>query len=136
MSMPSLAYGARLPKRYVLGGSINDIPSSTVWIFDSRFSRWEIGPKMCVGREFATVDVLNGKIYVMGGCLVDSWARSTNWAEVAVVDGVLYCYNYLGKIRGYDVKEGIWKELKGVQKDLPKFLCGATNNTSLILFRP
>ncbi|XP_043722617.1 F-box/kelch-repeat protein SKIP6 [Telopea speciosissima] len=193
--IPSQAIGSAFvvigPRIYVLGGSLNDIPSSTVWIFDSRFSRWEIGPKMRVGREFAAAGVLNGKIYVMGGCLVDSWARSTNWAEVfdpvlgswapvpspaevrekwmhgsaviedkfyamadrggvfydpfeaswgyvpteldlgwrgraAVVDGVLYCYDYLGKIRGYDVKEGIWKELKGVQKDLPKFLCGAT----------
>ena len=42
------------------------------------------------------------------------------------MDGVLYCYDYLGKIRGFDVKEGLWKELKGLEKGLPKFLCGAT----------
>nr|DAD40187.1 TPA_asm: hypothetical protein HUJ06_014510 [Nelumbo nucifera] len=192
--IPSQAIGSAFavigPKIFVIGGSINEIPSSNVWIFDSRFNKWELGPKMRVGREFAAAGVANGKIYVMGGCLVDSWARSTNWAEVfdpvtwswapvpspmevrekwmhgsavidekiyavadrggivydpgeatwgyvpteleagwrgraAVVDGILYCYDYLGKIRGYDAKEGIWKELKGVEKDLPKLLWGA-----------
>lgn len=147
---------------------------------------------MRVGREFAAAGVVNGKIYVMGGCVVDNWSRSMNWSEVfdpateswsavpspieirdkwmhgnavirdkiyamadrggvvydvaagewsnvvpkrldlgwrgraAVVGGVLYCYDYLGKIRGYDVDEDKWKELKGMEKGLPKFLCGAT----------
>ncbi|XP_047269965.1 F-box/kelch-repeat protein SKIP6-like isoform X2 [Capsicum annuum] len=155
------------------------------------FNCWEMGPRMRIGREFAAAGVVNGKIYVMGGCVVDNWARSMNWAEVfdpvtglwtalpspievrdkwmhasavvggrvyamadrggvvydvegcqwrsvskrldlgwrgraAVVGGVLYCYDYLGKIRGYDVKEDVWKELRGVDKGLPKFLCGAT----------
>lgn len=150
-----------------------------------------MGPKMRVCREFAAAGAINGKIYVMGGCLVDNWARSMNWAEVfdpveglwcgvpspievrdkwmhasavigdkmyamadrggvvydavvgewggvltgmdmgwrgraAVVDGVLYCYDYLGRIRGYNVEEDQWKELEGVGKGLPKFLCGAT----------
>lgn len=146
---------------------------------------------MRVGREFAAAGVVGGKVYVIGGCLVDNWARSMNWAEVldpmigswapvpspidvkdkwmhasavlgdkiyamadrggvvfdpvectwdgviteldlgwrgraVVVDGVLYCYDYLGKIRGFDVEEKMWRELKGVEKNLPKFLCGAT----------
>ena len=146
---------------------------------------------MRVGREFAAAGVVDGKIYVMGGCVADTWARSTNWAEVldpstgkwdtvpspvdvrerwmhasavvedkvyamadrggvaydprnrawesvgseldlgwrgraCVLDGVLYCYDYLGNIKGFDVKEGIWKELKGLEKGLPRFLCGAT----------
>ncbi|KAG9451198.1 hypothetical protein H6P81_011163 [Aristolochia fimbriata] len=145
---------------------------------------------MKVAREFAAAGVLNGKIYVIGGCLVDSYSRSTSWAEVfdpevgswapvpspveirerwmhgcavlegkifamadrggvvydpkmsiwdvvpkrldlgwrgraAVVDGILFCYDYLWKIRGYNVIEDKWKELKGVDKDLPK-LSGAT----------
>ncbi|GMP26313.1 hypothetical protein CsSME_00002803 [Camellia sinensis var. sinensis] len=178
-------------KIYVIGGAINDIPSNNIWVFDCRFNKWEIGPKMRVCREFAAAGAVNGKIYVMGGCLVDNWARSMNWAEVfdpvsgswaavpspidvkdkwmhasavihdkiyamadrggvvydvvagewgdvsrrldmgwrgraAVVDGVLYCYDYLGRIRGYDIDEDEWKELKGVDKGLPKFLCGAT----------
>ncbi|KAF5182269.1 F-box/kelch-repeat protein SKIP6 [Thalictrum thalictroides] len=146
---------------------------------------------MRVGREFAAAGVINGKIYVIGGCLVDNWTRSTHWAEVfdptigtwapvpspveirekwmhgsavidkkmyamadrggvafdpedsswgfvsteldlgwrgraTVVDEILYCYDYLGKIRGFDAKEFIWRELKGLDASLPKFLCGAT----------
>ncbi|XP_021847521.1 F-box/kelch-repeat protein SKIP6 isoform X2 [Spinacia oleracea] len=176
---------------YVIGGSVNDIPSPNMWVFDCLTNKWEMGPKMRVGREFAASGVINGKIYVLGGCVVDNWARSINWAEMfdpvtgswraipspievrekwmhasavvggriyamadrsgvifdpelgewssvsteldmgwrgraAVVDEVLYCYDYLGKIRGFDVGENEWKELKGVDKHLPKFLCGAT----------
>lgn len=162
-----------------------------MWVFDFVSNSWEMVPKMRVGREFAASGVIDGKIYVLGGCVVDNWARSMNWAEVfdpglgswvavpspvemrekwmhasavvegkiyamadrggvvfdpgsgewvpvsteldmgwrgraAVVDGVLYCYDYLGKIRGFDVGENMWKELKGVDKGLPMFLCGAT----------
>lgn len=146
---------------------------------------------MRVAREFSAAGELDGKIYVMGGCNVDNWTRSINWAEVfdpktglwaaipseielrdkwmhasavigskfyamadrggvvfdigsgewgnvpkrldlgwrgraAVVDNVLYCYDYLGKIRGYDVEVDVWKELRGVEKGLPKFLCSST----------
>lgn len=146
---------------------------------------------MHVSREFAAAGAFDDKIYVIGGCVVDNWARSKNWAEVydpktgkwnsvpspiqirdkwmhasavidgkvyamadrngvcyevksgnwetvdsdldngwrgraCVIDGVLFCYDYLGNIRGYNVKEGTWKELKGLDKGLPKFLCGAT----------
>ncbi|XP_061372589.1 F-box/kelch-repeat protein SKIP6 [Gastrolobium bilobum] len=176
---------------YVIGGSINDIPSPHVWLLDCRFHRWLPGPAMRVGREFAAAGVVDGKIYVIGGCVADTWARSANWAEVldpavgrwervaspvdvrekwmhasavvenkvfamadrggivfdprsgawesvgteldlgwrgraCVVDGILYCYDYLGKIKGFDVKGGVWKELKGLEKGLPRFLCGAT----------
>lgn len=146
---------------------------------------------MKVGREFGAAGVVDGKIYVMGGCVVDSWTRAKHWAEVldpvfgrweavsspvevrekwmhasavvggrvyamadrggvvydpkrevwegvgieldmgwrgraCVVNGILYCYDFLGKIRGFDVGIGVWKELKGVDKGLPRFLCGAT----------
>ncbi|GLT68898.1 hypothetical protein SLA2020_410910 [Shorea laevis] len=176
---------------YVIGGSINDVSSSRVWSLDCRTHTWESAPSMRVSREFAATGVLDDKVYVIGGCVVDSWARSKNWAEVfdptvgewnsvpspietrdkwmhasavidgkiyamadrngvfyeassgcwgvaeceldlgwrgraCVVDGVLYCYDYLGKIRGYDAKEGAWRELRGVEKGLPRFLCGAT----------
>nr|GMC63084.1 F-box/kelch-repeat protein SKIP6 [Ipomoea batatas] len=185
------AYAVLGHKIYVLGGSINDIPSNHVWVFDCWFNCWEVGPRMKISREFAAAGVVGGRIYVMGGCVVDNWVRSMNWAEVfdpvsgswsalpsqievrdkwmhastvmdgrvyamadrggvvydvgaghwgtvpkrldlgwrgraAVVGGVLYCYDYLGKIRGYDVKQDVWKELKGVENRLPRFLCGAT----------
>lgn len=177
---------------YVLGGSVNDVASPRVWVLDCRFHRWEPGPSMRVGREFAAAGVVGEKLYVMGGCTLDTWSRAAHWAEVldpgagswaavpseslevrekwmhasavvdgriyamadrggvvydvdkevwesvedeldmgwrgraCVIDGVLYCYDYLGKIRGFDVKAGVWKELKGVESGLPKFLCGAT----------
>lgn len=146
---------------------------------------------MRVAREFAAAGVVDGKIYVIGGCVPDNWARSTNWAETldpatgrwervpsppeirekwmhasavmeekvyamadrggvsldprsgtwegvgteldlgwrgraCVVNGILYCYDYLGKIKGFDVKQQLWKELKGLDMSLPRFLCGAT----------
>lgn len=146
---------------------------------------------MRVAREFAAAGVIGGKIYVLGGCVADTWARSANWAEVldpdvgrwervaspsevrekwmhasavvgdrvyamadrggiayephsgswesvggeldlgwrgraCVVEGILYCYDYLGKIKGFDVGRGVWEELKGLEKGLPRFLCGAT----------
>ncbi|KAI3856820.1 hypothetical protein MKX03_014138 [Papaver bracteatum] len=38
---------------------------------------------MRVAREFCKFfGVVNGRIYVIGGCLVDSWFRSSHWAEV------------------------------------------------------
>ncbi|XP_027354938.1 F-box/kelch-repeat protein SKIP6 [Abrus precatorius] len=185
------AYAVIGPTIYVIGGSINDVPSPHVWLLDCRFHRWLPGPAMRVGREFAAAGVVDGKIYVIGGCVADTWARSANWAEVldpavgrwervaspvevrekwmhasavvdgkvyamadrggiafdprsgawesvggeldygwrgraSVVDGILYCYDYLGKIKGFDVKLGLWKELKGLDKGLPRFLCGAT----------
>lgn len=180
------------PRIFVLGGSVNEIPTPNVWVFDARLWAWSPGPCMRVSREFPAAGVVaGGGVYVMGGCLVDSWARSASWAEVllpgaagwapvaspaairerwmhgsavlagkvyamadrggvvfdpeddswglapkhldlgwrgraAVVDGVLYCYDYLGKIRGYLVERDEWKELKGIGKELPRFLCGAS----------
>ncbi|RAL44010.1 hypothetical protein DM860_014147 [Cuscuta australis] len=193
--IPSRPIGAAFAvlghKIYVIGGSIKDVPSNSVWVFDCWFNRWEMGPRMKVAREFAASGVVGGRIYVMGGCVVDNWVRCTNWAEVfdpvsgswsalpspieirdkwmhastvmgskvyamadrggvvydvrvgewgtvpkgldlgwrgraAVVGGVLYCYDSRGKIKGYDVKEDVWKELKGIEKGLPRFSCGAT----------
>ncbi|KAL0396121.1 UNVERIFIED_CONTAM: F-box/kelch-repeat protein SKIP6 [Sesamum calycinum] len=90
------------PKIYVIGGSINDIPSNNVWggvVYDVGCGEWGSVPKR--------LDL--------------GWR-----GRAAVVDKVLYCYDYLGKIRGYDVEEDVWKELRGVDKGLPKFLCSST----------
>lgn len=82
--------------------------------------------------------VVGGKVYAMadrGGVAFDP--RSGAWESVSgeldlgwrgracVVDEVLYCYDFLGKIKGFDVKRGCWRELKGLNS-LPIFLCGAT----------
>ncbi|KAK9163992.1 hypothetical protein Syun_004894 [Stephania yunnanensis] len=81
-----------------------------------------------------------GRIYAVadrGGVVFDpkegSWGyvskrMDLGWrGRAAVVDGVLYCYDYLGKIRGF-VEEGgsVWKQVRGLDKGLPKFMCGAT----------
>ncbi|KAF8011969.1 hypothetical protein BT93_I0178 [Corymbia citriodora subsp. variegata] len=194
--IPSSSIGSTFaalgPLIYVLGGSVNDVALPCVWVLDCRFHRWEPGPAMRVGREFAAAGVVGEKLYVMGGCTVDTWSRASHWAEVldpgarswaavssssievrekwmhasavvdgkiyamadrggvvydvdkavwesveseldmgwrgraCVIDGVLYCYDYLGKIRGFDMRARVWKELKGVGSGLPKFLCGAT----------
>ncbi|EEF30112.1 Protein AFR, putative [Ricinus communis] len=180
-------------KIYVIGGCLNDIPSSHVWTLDCRFHMWELSPKMSISREFAAAGVVNDKIYVIGGCVVDTFARSKYWAEVfdpnietweaidsvrehllrekwmhasavinekvyamadrngvvydprnrkwesvgveldsgwrgraCVVDGILFNYDFLGKIKGFDVEKDSWKELRGVEKELPTFLAGAT----------
>ncbi|CAL1409011.1 unnamed protein product [Linum trigynum] len=187
------AYVAVGPKIYAIGGSIEDVASPHAWSLDCRFRTWEALPNMHISREFPAAGTVDGKIYVIGGSVVDTWSRSRNWAEVfdpatgkwesvespgeellrakwmhasavidgriyamadrngvvyeprsgkwrsvekrldlgwrgraCVVDGILYCYDYLGKIQGFDAGEGVWKELKGLEKKLPKFLCGAT----------
>ncbi|GMY11249.1 F-box/kelch-repeat protein SKIP6 [Fagus crenata] len=185
------SYAAVGSTLYVIGGSINDVPTSQVWALDCLFNTWQPAPNMRVGREFSAAGVVDGKVYVMGGCVTDSWARSAHWAEAfdpsvgkwepvpspvqiqdkwmhasvvmdgkiyamadrggiaydarekswecvegemdygwrgraCVVDDVLYCYDYLGKIRGFQSRESAWRELKGVESELPRFLCGAT----------
>ncbi|KAF5480751.1 hypothetical protein F2P56_001468 [Juglans regia] len=185
------SYAALGSSIYVLGGSTNDVPTSRVWALDCRFNKWLPTTSMRVGREFSAAGVVDGRIYVMGGCVVDTWARSTHWAEAfdprtgkweavpspievrdkwmhasavvdgkiyamadrggivydprngkwesveseldlgwrgraCVVDGILYCYDFLGKIRGFDGREKEWRELRGVENGLPRFLCGAT----------
>ncbi|KAM3708768.1 hypothetical protein ACB094_02G121900 [Castanea mollissima] len=179
------------PSIYVIGGSANDVPTSHVWILDCRFHTWRPGPNMRVAREFSAAGVVDENIYVMGGCVTDSRAKSAHWAErfdpnvqkwervespvlirdkwmhasavmdgkvyamadrggivydaresawgrvegeldfgwrgrACVVGGVLYCYDYLGKIRGFHAREGAWREVKGLEGGLPRFLCGAT----------
>ncbi|KAH1097117.1 hypothetical protein J1N35_014038 [Gossypium stocksii] len=53
--------------------------------------------------------------------------RDNGWQGKAyVINGVLFCYDCLGNITGYDVNERTWKELKGLEKGLSTFLCGAT----------
>lgn len=193
--MPSQPVGAACTvsegKIFLMGGSVNDVASSTVWVYNSHHNRWGAAPRMRVRREFAAAGAIDGKIYVLGGCQPSTWAGSTSWAEVydpcsevwssissppemrekwmhgnavlegkllavadrggvvfdpvtsswdnvskrldigwkgraAVVDGVLFSYDFLGKIKGYDPRQDRWLELQGVQKYLPKFLSGAT----------
>ncbi|KAJ0987393.1 hypothetical protein J5N97_005749 [Dioscorea zingiberensis] len=172
---------------YLLGGSLNGIPSSAVQVFDATTRQWSLGPRMSTAREFAAAAALNGQIYAAGGCTpsAKTWAEvlhpggalwvtvpspsevrdrwmhgcavigrkilavvdrggvvydtvAGEWGPVpkkldlgwrgraAVVGGLLYTYDYLGKIRAYDLEGNQWLSVGGVEKKLPKFLCGAT----------
>ncbi|KAI4345175.1 hypothetical protein L6164_012324 [Bauhinia variegata] len=83
--------------------------------------------------------VVDDKVYAMadrGGVAYDTQNRAwegvgceldMGWrGRACVVNGVLYCYDYLGHIKGFDMKQGLWKKLRGLDKVLPRFLCGAT----------
>ncbi|KAH7656290.1 F-box domain-containing protein [Dioscorea alata] len=172
---------------YLLGGSLNGIPSAVVQIFDAASRRWSLGPRMSTGREFSAAAALNGRIYAAGGCTpsASTWAEVLHpggggwdmvpspsevrerwmhgcaviggrilavvdrggvvfdvevgkWGPVpkkldlgwrgraAVVGGLLFTYDYLGKIRGYDLEADQWLTVGGVEKWLPRFLHGAT----------
>lgn len=87
--------------------------------------------------------VLGGRILAVadrGGVVYDPAAPAgeARWGPVppvldngwrgraAAVGGILYSYDFLGKIRGYDLESNEWKQVEGMEKELPKFLCGAT----------
>ncbi|KAG7552180.1 Kelch repeat type 1 [Arabidopsis thaliana x Arabidopsis arenosa] len=54
-------------------------PSSMMWVRNKKNLFWRKAPNMTVARAKAIAHVLNGKIYVMGGCKAD---ESANWGEV------------------------------------------------------
>lgn len=58
---------------YIIGGFVREILSNNVWVFDFVLNSWEMVLKMWVGREFVVFGVIDGKIYVLGGCVVDNW---------------------------------------------------------------
>ncbi|KAF8107165.1 hypothetical protein N665_0126s0081 [Sinapis alba] len=65
--MPSII--ANGPEIFFISGSF--IPSSTLWIFDSRTGEFRQGPNMKVERSFKSVGLVGSKIYVVGGCMMD-----------------------------------------------------------------
>ncbi|PON52263.1 F-box domain containing protein [Trema orientale] len=78
------AYAIIGPKIYVLGGlTCKGRPSSDVWVLDCRSHAWERGQSMQMRRAFTSAAVVDGRIYVMGGCMLkeDAWARETHWVE-------------------------------------------------------
>ncbi|MQM08140.1 hypothetical protein Taro_040991 [Colocasia esculenta] len=175
------------PLLFVIGGSLDGAtPTTAVQVFDVRFRRWHLGPRMGSAREFAAAGAVGGRIYVVGGCLPSSepWAEvldpdSGRWAPMpspldvrekwmhgsvvldgkllavadhggllfdpavgtwgsvstaldmgwkgraAVVDGIIYSYDFLGNIKGFDPVMDEWREVEGVSEELPRFLSGA-----------
>lgn len=172
----------------LLGGSLNGIPTRTLQIYSPCTNKWSVGPSMLTPREFCAAGSIDGRTYVLGGCLpsANSWAecydptickwasvpspmqlrekwmhgsaviggkllgvadrgglmfdpRTLTWGPVplnldlgwkgraAVVEGILYTYDYMGQIKGYDPMIDEWRQVDGLSRNkLPKFLCGAT----------
>ncbi|KAG7539982.1 Kelch repeat type 1 [Arabidopsis thaliana x Arabidopsis arenosa] len=63
---------------YVIGGLIKGKPTSKVLLLDCRTHTWRQVPSMRVTRASAAAGVVDGKIYVLGGCKFDE----KNWGEV------------------------------------------------------
>ncbi|CAN8307929.1 unnamed protein product [Cochlearia groenlandica] len=57
----------------------NDELSSSVFFLDCHCDTWRIAPSMQVARSYPTTSVLDGKIYVAGGC---EYCNSLNCIEV------------------------------------------------------
>ncbi|CAA7055263.1 unnamed protein product [Microthlaspi erraticum] len=64
---------------YAIGRPINHSPSSSLWILDFNCHVWRKAPSMLVERYYPAADVVDGKIYVAGGC---EEINSSNWMEV------------------------------------------------------
>ncbi|KAG7540143.1 Kelch-type beta propeller [Arabidopsis thaliana x Arabidopsis arenosa] len=65
---------------YIIGGIINGSPTSEVLRFDCLSHTWRRVRSMRVPRASAAANVVDGKIYVFGGCQEE--VDSSNWAEV------------------------------------------------------
>ncbi|KAG7568500.1 Kelch repeat type 1 [Arabidopsis thaliana x Arabidopsis arenosa] len=67
-------------KMYVMGGcrSSSNRPVKTVFVIDCRFHTWRYLPNMERARCYAASGVIDGQIYVVGGCT----KRHDDWIEV------------------------------------------------------
>ncbi|VVB09775.1 unnamed protein product [Arabis nemorensis] len=61
------------------GISRHNTPSSVMWVRYKSIYAWRKAPSMTVARVIPVTCILDGKIYVMGGCTKD---ESAKWAEV------------------------------------------------------
>uniref|UniRef100_A0A1J3CIQ7 F-box/kelch-repeat protein n=1 Tax=Noccaea caerulescens TaxID=107243 RepID=A0A1J3CIQ7_NOCCA len=64
---------------YNIGGAMYKVPLSSVSILDCRSNTWREAPSMLVERYAPAANVIDGKIYVAGGC---EECKESNWMEV------------------------------------------------------
>ncbi|ESQ46078.1 hypothetical protein EUTSA_v10000725mg, partial [Eutrema salsugineum] len=92
------------PEMYVIGGSFSDgDPSTDVTLIDCRFHTSRSLQSMQVARFAAAAGVIDGKIYVVGGCAKRS---STTWVEA--FDPKIYVVKSVPGRRRF----GAWREGK------------------------
>lgn len=125
---------------YALGGCL---PSTPSWAesLDPTTNNWTPLPCPLHLRDkwMHGNAVLGGKLLALadrGGVMFDpataewgpvSTTLDLGWkGRAAVVNGLLYSYDYLGKIKGYDPATDRWTAVEGLDRELPRFLCGAT----------
>ncbi|XP_010451022.1 PREDICTED: F-box/kelch-repeat protein SKIP6 [Camelina sativa] len=67
---------------YVIGGIINGDPTPEVLFLDCFSKTWRRVPSMKMARVSPSVSLVDGKVYVFGGCRGEEADDSSNWAEV------------------------------------------------------
>uniref|UniRef100_A0A0D9X2U4 F-box domain-containing protein n=1 Tax=Leersia perrieri TaxID=77586 RepID=A0A0D9X2U4_9ORYZ len=93
--------------------------------------KWMHGSASLAGKVLAVAD-RGGLAYDPAAPPGEAWAPVSpvldmGWkGRAAVVGGILYSYDYLGQVKGYDPETDSWSKVEGLEQDLPKFLCGAT----------
>lgn len=131
------AIGGCLPSSEAWAESLDPFDRNPQWVpIDSPVDvrkKWMHGCVVLLGRILAMAD-RGGVAYDpgqdTGSC--SAWGPvpkrlDLEWkGRAVVVNGILYSYDYMGKIKGYDPVIDKWRPVMGVDEHLPKFLCGAT----------
>ncbi|XP_056860771.1 F-box/kelch-repeat protein At4g33900-like isoform X1 [Raphanus sativus] len=111
---------------YVIGGRIEAVTTSRVSFLDCRTHTWSELPSMRFARCEANAGVLDGKIYVMGGC-DDPFSRDNpevfdpmtqTWSSVCIPDPVMSkeACRVVGPDNNYNIsfkfrsEEGLWND--------------------------
>jgi hypothetical protein len=93
--------------------------------------KWMHGCVSLAGKVLAVAD-RGGLLYDPAAPPGEAWAPVSpaldmGWkGRAAVVGGILYSYDFMGQVKGYCPDTDAWSTVEGLEKELPRFLCGAT----------
>ncbi|KAG7567235.1 Kelch repeat type 1 [Arabidopsis thaliana x Arabidopsis arenosa] len=105
---------------YFVGGSFK--PLSDLWILDTRTGTFTQGPSMKVARtDEASVGVINGKIYVIGGCEDKRQAEVFDPKFTPWKLGESVCMIREKGLMGFDVNRKVWVKVVGLKTLNVKF---------------